>query len=1440
MYHLRVMLRQMLTSEEIPNIKEWEETLLKLSLQIARELTFTALPHRQGEDMDVRRYVKIKKIPGGSPSDSEYVDGAVITKNVAHKQMSRLQRNPRVMLVTFPLEFYRVEGQYMHFGQIVRQEKEYLGNLASRIAALRPHVVLVEKSVSRLALDALAKHNIAVARTVKPSAIQFVARMTQADVFSSMDKLALEPRLGHCTKFRIQTYDHTLIPGRRKTYMRFEGCSRDMGCTIILRGGDIETLRRIKKVTRFLTFIVRNLKLETHLWKDSVITVQSLTPDAIPSSASGRPTLNTTNLMVPSVVPSISTPQIACASIDLPDPIEHFEGEAADEDLPDEDADQLRLSRRIQRSLEPYKRTFISVSATLRFPLPQPIRRMQELDEELNNVKRAWEDEVVRREEKDHPGHQQEATVTPTIANTNDHDDVKSQIEALTVPTMSITPTPRTDNLLKVEEDGGYFAPRASTVLLPEQSPGFLGTSPLPSPCVIEDAPPMPLTKPSDIAMESQLRLVQWQHEEQRRIWEWYLRKNGDDFVVEKYQNISIWEYSLPIQEFGLHRACFAPQLKYITFYGENDCTLGQFIEKSVNDTLVQFLDPKAICAGKGCSQSLARHCRVYVHNETRIFVAVEQWDGLIKGRAAYLSPDLITTWSACRVCGMATPFIPVSEEMQRYSFAKFLELHFYPADVQLVQGAGCQHNIYQHHIRYFACKGMTVRFQADPVVIHEVVYPPMRIRVRPETQLELKNIDWERLHRRNILWYTALVDDLKMISIDAATGDEEEDTRLTSDVNALIVRAEIEKNEISRLINDIYKESSPMDTLALNQVRSYRQDKIVAWQQDFDRLPKPRAAPTIDRHGRRVSTFGSVRSMWPRRYEVGDHSSMPSLEESSVGMRRVTGDSVASSASDASEPEAESTSADPPTEAPATTSSSSENPTTPSTESLPTVLPTVVVEQSPDVESDSTIGAGREEGVLSDQLPLSPLQVSCLFIGFMAYCNISLKQGEQSDTDFGPKVRRSRLPRRPSQHPTVADLVRRYSDYIPAQGMHELARTALAPPISESDQEYAVAPQPRQFRSRSKHRHHLPARKQSTSDFEHSYAANIAPRYLTHSRRSLGQMQQNSRIPGPIGPSMESQQSSRRTSPDKRFPRLNLEGKSDYTSPPPHPRPSGLVHGSGKITRGKPSGRSTGKEKVPSRPTSGSGNKQSFRRSTTGPGSKVGNIAKHFERINKETERANRRYAVIRGRRARPVASARAKVEILDSIKDAIKDDESESSDSSSEADDEGGDEDDSKKTTDQTTTESSPEASSTLPQVLVQPEGEDPTKTTPPMKDAPAFRVDDVGGPQVADKLDDQQHPSLVLEPGRDSLNQLPPSPFLHHQSSPTPPTSDLDSGTERNSIMKALSGFWPQPLPSSRIRAELDGEDLMSDPEHIFRDSSMVVRTDEPTSIIALALK
>ncbi|KAI0718883.1 hypothetical protein C8T65DRAFT_637242 [Cerioporus squamosus] len=1354
MFHLRTMLRQMLTAEDIPNIREWEETLLKLALRIARELTFTAHPHRQGADMDVRRYVKIKKIPGGSPKDSEYVDGAVITKNVAHKQMSRNLRNPRVMLVTFPLEFHRVEGQYMHFGQIFRQEKEYLGNLASRIAALRPHVVLAEKSVSRLALDALAKRQIAVARAVKPSAVQFVARMTQGDVFSSMDKLALEPHLGHCARFRLQTFDHHLIPGRRKTYMRFEGCNSEMGCTILLRGGDIEVLRRVKKVTRFLAFIVRNLKLETHLWKDSVITLPPFTMEATPPSYSSDAT-------TPVAGSGFST---AHSSASVEEVSEHRQ-EHTIEDLPDEDAEQILLSRRIQESVEPYRKTFISVSATLRFPPPYPIRRMKELDDELRRVKREWEDEVIRREERGTSMHKPEdsAATVQVTASTPDPDDVAAQIEFLRIPDIPGTPTPA-DNVPRLDERPGYFD------IPPNASPSFFSqvvtSSPLPRTPLERAA--LQLKTVQDIALESRYQYVKWQHSEQRRIWEWYLRKNRDDFQVEKYQCISLWELTLPMDELGMHRACFPPKLEYITFYGENDCTLGQFIENAAMDTLRQFLDPRAICENKSCNQPLARHCKFYVHNETRLCVAVEQWDGQIINHANWLpSPETIITWSACRVCGSATPFIPVSPEMQRYSFAKFLELHFYPADVQLVQGAGCQHNIYQHHVRYFAIKGMTVRFVTDPIILHEIVYPPMQVRVRPETQLEIKNADYQRLHRRNHNWYTDLIGDLQMLqkeAQEASTGDEEAvDEHFNTYIAALINKAELEREEIARLIDQIYKDT-------LRRTRS----------------PSTRSARTA-----RTGSSPGSRTLTDFRRCASPHRLTRRLRSLSPCPVR-------------------------PTNRPSGTSKSRHR------RSLFCFLPLRSVQKvsdpaKSDPDSDSTIGAGRGEGVMSDD-GISPPQA-----GFEPI--------EPSEDGQRPTHAMSRLPRRVSVYPSVAELVKKYQDYLPPQGVEDLTKTALAPgvPVSESEQEGSPSIRPRPRHKTRQHQQAFLSKRSSVSDFESSYAANIAPKYLA--KRNLGQPGPGSRIP--IGNYPDSRTTSRRTSPDKRpsFSRANTDStvRHGRASPPPG---KSATPAPGAKPRSKPVIRLGPKDKVPARPSSVVNPKSTFRRAPA-PGSKVSNIAKHFERMNKDNERASRRYAVIRGKRARPVASARAKVEVLESIKDAIKDEESESSDSS-EADDEGGGEDDdnvdskSPQKSPQKTLETSPPA----PVVVLEPAEEQPSVSSTGKQAVPRESVDVSTAERASSLQEIEVPPSMMSSPmlSPTAANGMVPM---------TPPPTDIDMGPSgRASILKALSGLWPQQAPP-RGRSEVDPDDPMADPEHIFRESSMVVRTDEPTSIIALAL-
>ena len=832
MFHLRLMLRQMLSKEQLPGRKEWEETLLRLALQMAQNLVLTT--GRREVDMDVRRYVKIKKIPGGSPRDSEYIDGAVITKNLALKQMPRQLHNPRVLFVTFPFDYNRVEGQLIGFDAMVAQEKEYLGNLVSRVAALRPHVLLVEKTVTRLALDYLNKVGIAVARDVKPSAIQHVARMAQGDIISSMDRLVVDPKLGHCSKFRVQTFEHPLIPGKRKTYLRFEACNRDLGCTIILRGGDLAMLQKIKRVTRFLAFIVRSLKMETFLWKDSVITMPPMNAWAVPYPPVGFQALQPGVIGFNSAIAPMSAmnllrtvnTQSHAHALDR----QNSKGSiVVDEDeLPHEDIQQLRLSRRIQESIEPYYSTFISVSAALRFPPPYPILRMKQLDDRFHAVKRDWEDEIVRREEGK-LGHMQEATIT-----------LSTPIPRLPRPMSTPGDVPAVGSPSLTNDVPGYFERGRSGSVhssIASMENSIISTAPS-----VEDelAQPANMKHTSDLALENELELLKHDHEMAIHVWEWYLRKNKDDFVVEHYQRIAVRTYVVPFAGVDAQMPCFMPQIHYITYYGENDSTLGTFIEESCIKYI--SLKPGTLCTGKGCGKPQAGHCTVYVHNETRLLVATEPWDGTISTQGGVPAYDHLTTWSMCRECGKFTPFIPVSEAAQRYSFAKFLELHFYPADVQLMMGAGCDHNIYRSHIRYFAWKGMTIRFQADPISLYEPVFPGQKLLVRPEIPLELKNHDYEHLLIRNAKFWQSVEKRLRWYEscVPCTVTNERlaaEEELISNIIHTLLDKAEVAKIKITQAIRTVYTQTSSTDTLCFGGVRQELQDESTVWEKEFERL---------------------------------------------------------------------------------------------------------------------------------------------------------------------------------------------------------------------------------------------------------------------------------------------------------------------------------------------------------------------------------------------------------------------------------------------------------------------------------------------------------------------------------------------------------------------------------------------------------------------------
>lgn len=261
--HAHKMLRQLLRQEGVQMVSAWEDALMPILLRAIDDVDPDV---RAGDDLDVRRYVKLKKILGGRPLDTTYTSGYIFSKNIALKGMRRSIIRPRVLIITFPIEYARGEAQFMSLDPAIRQEREYLRNLVLRIAALKPDVLLAQKNISGLALELLAKANITVIYNVKPPVLEAVSRCLYADQYGSIDKLALATeQLGTCELFEVRTF---VAEGRRKTYVYFSGCPPRLGCTIALRGTDRKELCKIKQIAEFMIYVVYNLKLETCLMRD--------------------------------------------------------------------------------------------------------------------------------------------------------------------------------------------------------------------------------------------------------------------------------------------------------------------------------------------------------------------------------------------------------------------------------------------------------------------------------------------------------------------------------------------------------------------------------------------------------------------------------------------------------------------------------------------------------------------------------------------------------------------------------------------------------------------------------------------------------------------------------------------------------------------------------------------------------------------------------------------------------------------------------------------------------------------------------------------------------------------------------------------------------------------------------------------------------------------
>lgn len=814
LHHVQRLLRQLLQDANIPNVGSWEKALIPILLQCTDDVNPDV---RRGDDIDICHYVKLKKVPGGKPGDTSYVSGVVFTKNLALKSMPRSISHPRIVIVSFPIEYQRRQQHFMSLEPVIAQEKEFLRNMVNRIASLQPHLLLVQSHISGLALQYLAEANIAVVYNVKQSVIEAVSRCAQTEIISSIDMVALKPvHVGKSASFDVKTYVHNDIPEKKKTYIYISGCPKELGCTIVLRGASMPVLSKMKRITEFMVYVVYNLKLETCLMRDEYVLIPSIADDGGSLSPSRQ---QASQAMVSSgSEPAPPRDAIAAASDKLQAVVEATkkleQGHHSSEG-------EGQASTRTGVG-EATKTDGVYSSDTGK---PTSVEATSETNPKL----------VSAHESHVHGSH--EDVVPEDIPMPTFYSDMvaKHQTKILSASPFVKFMQPyllmrareqerrlvylkrlRDQDTYEEQTDNEKAKPQRFQLIQPEMVHQ-----------TVKGAPKQ-IMEALHAVHDAEYDKALHNYQTQKRQWENYIQGNLNLFDPYAHQNIVVL-YTVVCTATTV--PCAGPELLALAFYNEHesahgfahnfdpDCTLGQYVEDLC-------LGADTICTSNGCERKMSEHHRTYVHGEARITVFVEKSPCKIKGLQ-----DSILMWSYCKLCKKETQVMPMSESTWKYSFGKYLELSFWSSDLRLRAGI-CPHDLHRDHLRYFGYRNIAIRIHYDPIDLLEIVVPRTRITWKVDNDLRLKNDLFTKAEERLNRFMLSVKSRIKGINIDSVVPEKVEACK--AEVERMTKRAQEEHTALLRKLQEKYMESRYYEVIPLNRAIRAMQEKVAEWDAAF------------------------------------------------------------------------------------------------------------------------------------------------------------------------------------------------------------------------------------------------------------------------------------------------------------------------------------------------------------------------------------------------------------------------------------------------------------------------------------------------------------------------------------------------------------------------------------------------------------------------------
>ena len=244
-------------------VSRWSELMCNLALKAVRIVSHEAGGGKK--EIDIKRYAKVEKIPGGEIEDSKVLDGVMLNKDITHPKMRRLIKNPRVILLDCPLEYKKGESQTNieiskedDWNRILQIEEEQVKMMTDAILSLKPDLVITEKGVSDLAQHFLVKANVTALRRVRKTDNNRIARATGATIVNRVDDLHESDVGTQCGLFEIEKIGDEYFTFLTK-------CKIPKACTILLRGPSKDILNEIERNLQDAMSVARNVMFHPRL-----------------------------------------------------------------------------------------------------------------------------------------------------------------------------------------------------------------------------------------------------------------------------------------------------------------------------------------------------------------------------------------------------------------------------------------------------------------------------------------------------------------------------------------------------------------------------------------------------------------------------------------------------------------------------------------------------------------------------------------------------------------------------------------------------------------------------------------------------------------------------------------------------------------------------------------------------------------------------------------------------------------------------------------------------------------------------------------------------------------------------------------------------------------------------------------------------------------------